>query len=369
VIERFIVVACLACTGCEALFHLDKLRLVVDGAPGSDGSTDAPGEPNLAFVTSQKVVPASLGSVAAADAMCSSLAAAAGHPGHYVAWLSSSTSNATSRMGTTARGWVRADGRPFADTLVDIAQGRIWYPLRLTEAGDDVASSGDPADLVVATGTEASGAPSLGNTCSDYTNPSGGITTGLADNAPYGWTSQMGGGCSTAMRLYCFEIDHATPVTLVPESSRQAFVLTTDVSGGATLASDDQHCNTEAAGAGLPGTYRAALATTTASALSRFTPGAPWVRADGVTTIDSSGAMLAPVLFEAGGGFELTVAWSGAPSLTAKAPTAAASCGDWTLTNTTQGLTGNVSRSAGEAFGGIPNACSNSLRVYCLQDQ
>lgn len=367
---RFVVVAFLLCTACQALFHVEKVPTGADAAPGVDGAIDGPDQPNLAFVTSLKVAPGSLGSVQAADAMCSSLATSAGHPGNYVAWLSSSTSSATSRIGTSARGWVRRDGRPFADTLVDIAQGKVWYPLRLTEAGDDVASSGAAADLVVATGTEANGSPSI-YTCNDYTSASStsGITAGLADNAPYGWTSQMGASCAQPARLYCLGIDHSVPVTLVPESARHAFVSVNDVTSGGTLAAYDQECTTEAISAGLTGTYRAALATTTRSALSRFTAGAPWIRADGVTTIDSSGAMLAPVLFQPVGGFDITVAWSGASTLSAIAPSAAASCGDWTLIDTTQGLTGNVSRSAREAFGGIPNPCNNALRMYCLQDQ
>jgi hypothetical protein len=178
----------------------------------------------------------------------------------------------------------------------------------------------------------------------------------------------MGASCSTPARLYCFGTDHVAPVTLVPESSRHAFVLATDVTSGASLATYDQHCNTEASNALLPGMYRAALATTSGSALSRLTAGAPWVRADGVTTIDSSGAILAPVLFTADGSFDITVAWSGAPSLTAPAPSLAASCRDWTATDTTVGLTGNVSRSAADAFGGIQNQCNIGARVYCLED-
>jgi hypothetical protein len=368
VIARF-VLAALVCTGCQELFHLQKVA-DVDGAPSVDAASDGIDGANLAFVTSQKYVPGSLGSVDAADALCGSLAAAAGHPGHYVAWLSSSTSSATARIGTTARGWVRADGRPFADTLVDIVQGRVWYPLRLTEKGDDVATTGDPTDLTVATGTEANGSTSI-YTCDDYTNPamSAGVTAGLADNSPYGWSSLMGGICGTPQRLYCFGTDHVAPVTLVPESSRHAFVSENDVTSGAPLSSYDQECGNEAAAAQLPGMYRAAMATTSQAVLDRFTPGPPWVRFDGVTVIDSSGKQLAPILYNAGGGFDITIAWSGASSLLTKAPTAAASCRDWTATDTTVGLTGNVSRSGGEAFGGIPNQCNIAIRVYCLEDQ
>jgi hypothetical protein len=46
----------------------------------------------------------------------------------------------------------------------------------------------------------------------------------------------------------------------------------------------------------------------------------------------------------------------------------AASCFDWSKTDTTLGLTGNDTRSDRNAFGGLPNPCNNALRVYCLQD-
>jgi hypothetical protein len=363
-----LLVLCLACTGCQALFHIDKVPPLGDAASGIDSAFDGANGPNLVFVTSQKIVPGSLGSVAAADEMCTSFATAAGHAGTYVAWLSSSTSSPTSRIGTTARGWVRPDGRPFADTLVDIAQGHVWYPLRLTEAGDDVASSGVAQDLVVVTGTNPDGSPST-STCNDYTSTTPGVSAGLADNSPYGWSSNMGAGCSDMVRLYCFQVDHDFPVALAPESTRTAFVTVNDLTGNATPAGFDQECNTEAASVGMSGTYLAAVATTTQSALARFKPGAPWVRADGVTTIDSSGHMLAPVFFTLGGGVDITIAWNGAPSLTATAPTLAASCNDWTASTAIMGLTGNVTRSGAEGFGGIPNTCNNALRVYCLQDQ
>jgi hypothetical protein len=366
---RLALVLCFTCAGCDVLFQLDHVP-----APGSvttDAGSDAEtgsDVPNLVFVSSMKVAPGTLGGVAAADALCTSLATAAGIPGHYVAWLGSSAATAPSHLGATARGWVRPDGRPFADTVVDIVQQHVWYPLRLTEAGDDVATSNDPSDLVVATGTELNGSTSI-YTCSDYTSPSAAVSSGLADDAPFGWDTNMGGACATPARLYCFGVDHVAPVALVPASTRLAFVTAYDLLATAGVAGFDQQCAVEAAAANLPGTYRAAVATTSGSALSRFAPGAPWVRIDGVTTIDSSGAIMAPLEEDADGMVDgPTVAWSGSPSLSTKAATLAASCGDWTASTSTQGLTGNDTRSGTDAFGGIPNPCNNMLRVYCLQD-
>lgn len=61
------------------------------------------------------------------DGYCSSVAADAGLPGQYLAWLSTTTTNAISKLGG-ANGWVRTDGRPSANTQADLAAGRIFYP-------------------------------------------------------------------------------------------------------------------------------------------------------------------------------------------------------------------------------------------------
>ena len=332
------------------------------GSNGSDG-------PNLVFVSSQMIVPASLGGAGAADALCTSLAMQAGRAGHYVAWLGTSTESATERIGGAARGWVRADGRPFGDTIVDIALGHVWYPLRLTENGDDIATSGSAADLVVVTGTNANGTSGT-DTCGDYTMQTiAGVQAGLADDAPFGWNSNMGASCTAPARLYCFGIDHTAPVSLVPEATRVAFVSQSLASGGSGLSAFDKICFNDALDIGLSGTFHAALATTSAPALGRLAMPGPWVRPDGVTAIDANGKLLAPIELAADGtNVPSNVDWCGAASLTTKAPGNAASCFDWTVSDGTLGLSGNHTRSGSEGFGGIPNSCANPMGVYCLQD-
>lgn len=364
---RAVVLVCIAATGCDTLFHLDHVPSRDDGSVTSDTVSDTGATaPNLVFVSSQKVVPASLGGAAGGDALCTSLAAQAGHPGAYVAWLGTTTKTAPLRIGTTARGWVRADGRPFADTVVDIVQGNVWYPLRLTESGEDVALG---TDLTVVTGTNADGTTGS-TTCGDYTTATlQGVSAGLADAAPYGWNANMGASCTASVRLYCFGVDRSVPVSLTRESTRRAFITLDAYPIGGGVAALDQACALDATSFHLTGTFKAAVATTTQSALSRFAPGAPWVRPDGVTAIDASGLIVTPIELDAGGGNEqVGVAWAGAPSLIAKAPTDAASCYDWTRADGTLGLSGNYSRSGGDAFGGIANTCNNMMHVYCLED-
>ena len=86
-------------------------------ALGGQGVT-VEGTPNLVFVTST-TYRGDLGGLQAADARCRERARAANLRGTFVALLSSSTVDARTRLGT-ARGWVRTDGRPFADTQDDL---------------------------------------------------------------------------------------------------------------------------------------------------------------------------------------------------------------------------------------------------------
>src|SRR5206468_3194505 len=74
--------------------------------------------PNYAFVTSQRV-PTRFQPLEVADSRCNDAAAAAGLPGEYRAWLSTAAHYARDRL-AGARGWIRTDGAPFADTVDDL---------------------------------------------------------------------------------------------------------------------------------------------------------------------------------------------------------------------------------------------------------
>lgn len=118
---------------------------IIDASDAAIDADDAdsgcvPGVPcgptniNRAFVTSTTHVLGALGGLAGADAICNQRAAAAGLDGTYVAWLSSSTASAASRL-ANASGWVRTDGKPFAKSRGDLLAGRLLYPLELDETG------------------------------------------------------------------------------------------------------------------------------------------------------------------------------------------------------------------------------------------
>src|SRR5204863_1553574 len=204
---------------------------------------------------------------------------AGGLPGTYVAWLSSSTVDAKDRLGT-ARGWVRRDLRPVVDTVADLIAGRIRYPIRVDELGNDHSLG----TVAVFTGTQPDGTGLSDGTCLDFTATNGSAIVGELTGGAVKWT-QLGAPsvfCGAHTALYCFGIDRATALPEEPAPQRRAFVSANTFASGNGIGPADTLCTDEAVNAGLAGTFRALLGTTTASPASRFMIGAPWSRMDGV---------------------------------------------------------------------------------------
>jgi hypothetical protein len=100
--------------------------------------------PNKAFVTSGQYSPGSLGGITGADNTCQTLANAAGLGGtgtRWIAFLSSSTSNVSDRIGT-ASGWVRVDNFGGTSTGACVGLGAragSTNPLRFRKRGETCA--------------------------------------------------------------------------------------------------------------------------------------------------------------------------------------------------------------------------------------
>jgi hypothetical protein len=342
--------------------------------PGID--VDAAVTGNVAFVSSATIVPGALGGISAGDMVCQSLANTAKLPGTYVAWLSDSTTNAVERL-AGSQGWYRIDGKPFANTVDDLAHGRVLYPLRITDQNVDLVEGGDGA-LLVATGTGANGMHVANADCSGFASTAGTVVTGEADAGGPVWTAATVPGvpnCEIAMHLYCFGTGQQVTVGVVPESTKLAFVTTAPIAIAMQVGTDvgafDMACMTEAQDASLTGTFRAAVATTTAAARTRVTSNGPWVRHDGITTIRSDFVGLAaPILQDAHGNpiLDGEQVWSGATSLTTKTQNAPTdNCSGWGVVTSTA-LVGDPSRSDGKNFDVGTKTCSMTAHLYCLQD-
>jgi hypothetical protein len=349
-----------------------------DGGSG-DGVIigDGQGAANIVFATNMAYA-TSLGGLAGADTICANTATSAGLTGHYVAWLSTSTVNAASRLvvpgtSTPARGWVRRDGKPVADRISDLALGTMYYPIRLDEGGTDLA----PGAHDVLTGTDSTGQLVTGyDQCLDWT------VTGTAHTFAEGdlpsttqqWTQFSSNDCTLSGHLYCFGVDATIPVPAPPPpAGRLAFVSngTWTPSGG--IGAADTLCANEAQARSFSGTFRAFLATTSATAASRFDPApGPWYRLDGVPLAATGAQSLAfapldvPLTIDSTGNRVVVHVWTGAATPTTM-PGLADNCSDWLSNAVAQtGYTGD-STSSTSAFGEGNDACNVANAIYCFQ--
>lgn len=317
-------------------------------------------EENVAFVTSTAYSPMMFGTdLAGADAICAAHAANGGLPGTFVAHVTRTTVAATDRLGT-ARGWLRMDGLPLADRAVDIAAGRLWYPLRLDELGNDVG-----VDAPVSNGVRDG---YYEGDCEDYTDETKRFRVAHADAVGRGWVEGGLQPCTMGTHVACFGVGYDTVIAPPePVSGRYAFVTVQSFGSTGGIAEADALCNQEAQLAGLSGNYLALLSTSTQTAASRFDlTGPPWVRVDGLQLARSPLAFMAeelvvPLHLTALGSVHDTRVVTGVSpgSFTDGV------CADWT---SPMGFprTGESFRTGPRAFV-APGSTSCTGPVYCLQ--
>lgn len=332
--------------------------------------TSTPGTFNIAFVTST-THSGSFGGLAGADAICATLASNAGLPGTYVAWLSTATVNAIDRLGS-ARGFVRPDGAPFTDQPAELAANQVFNALHLDETGTDVGP------VEVWTGTQKNGTAAA-NACTDWTATTGKGRVGNSQGGPAAWTDAAADvSCSQPRRHYCFGTSlSANAVSPTIATGKIAFITngTLDPSTGDGLTSADTMCGNEAAGALLPGTYKALLATSAASAISRIAVAAQYVRPDGTLIADgatlASGGTLTSGIWQRPTGVYLAslsdVAWTGA-STPSTVGDASSTCGDFASASGA-GFFGRATLSDPTWWHDTttPSTCSTPHHVYCLE--
>jgi hypothetical protein len=275
------------------------------------------------------------------------------------------------------RGWVRPDGKPVADTPEQLSAGNIYYPPLLNEAGQIVSS-----ELTTITGTTFDGQTNNGHTCSDWAATGGDAPGGFPAAGYGGWQSffQLScGGPTTQLRIYCLQAFHNASVVPPKPQGRIAFVSDAYWLPSGGIAAADAKCQSEANTAGLSGTFRALLSTSTASAASRFSLSSGWVRPDGVTVFAQGSDlntmnMAAPIAVSAGGvtHYGNTYVWTGS-SAPNTAGTTATTCNNWTSSSasnmSTIGLVGFTRTLDGTSIWGLDtiNCNFNSSKLYCLQ--
>jgi hypothetical protein len=332
------------------------------GDPKDDGDEEF-FDANFFFVTSTTYT-GNLGGFAGADSICQTRAAAGGLAGTYVAVLEQRILDFTQ----DSRGWVRPDRRPFADEWQAFLGGPIWHPPIIDEFGNQV-----PGDTVrVWRGFSISN-------CNEWLGAAFSSPISFADHTN-GWDDGDGTplACTEQAHLYCAGIDQQVEIRIKGTAGRIAFVSMAAFEPSTGLAAADNICATEAATYGWPGSYKALLATTTASALSRFSlDGLRWRRPDGVPIIGKAADMATSTHLQSSinqaADRETFLdnrprAWFGAPSLTVPG-SADDTCNDWSSAAPTGRLGQPNATFMGRAFGGWQDrSCGNSFPIYCLQE-
>jgi hypothetical protein len=310
------------------------------------------GPQSYMFVTSSLVVPGRLLGVAGADTECGNRATAAGLPGTYRAWISTTGVDAIGRVGSG--GWVRTDGRPFAKSataLKALSNQAVYYPPRVDENGNDLG----PTRIVVATGGNNDGT-NFGVQCNNYTSTTGSLYVALATAGTESWAYSYldSQGCVTPAHLYCFRSD--VTATIAPPAATGRHIFTSDLpfTPGGGLTAADAQCQLDAKAAGFANfaKFIALLAGSGMPAASRLDlTGPPWQRADNVLVVATAadlatGNLLAPIDLDADGSMYASRAvWSGAVDLVSKGD---ATCDDW-----------KTPTSGSSSYYGYPNFGSN----------
>ncbi len=349
---------------------------------------------NIAFVTSTRINPGAIGSIANADSTCATLATAAGlHATEWVAMLATEAASCPGEASAGcnpldrldgARGWVNTQGQPIVDTIDQLRRGELWYPIRYEEDG-----GGGTGDHEVVTGLNPLLEPSAGFTCDDYTTMPDGqrVAFARAGSVSRNALSQSANArCNFPQAFLCFSIDHDTPLAAPADTGRLAFMTEAVWTPGGGLADADALCQLEACEAGLTGggadcgadpgtdrTFLAFLESDDALAATRFdAAGADWVRSDGARWLATGSLATAEsrrivpetgLVLLADGTFA-----TGSPHVWTGVTTGdtTATCTSWTA-------------SAGDAaFGSAENVffemrtgtrpCDRTARLYCLEE-
>ncbi len=148
-----------------------------------------------------------LGGLAGADSWCNSLASAAGLPGTYMAWLSTSAADAPNVRFNTTHGlpYRQPDAARtvVASSWAVLTGGTLANRVSATEAGG--SSSG--ANNVFTNVTTAGGNKSTTNHCSGWTSTTGTSQVGSNNSATSTWTDSTTSTCNSAFtgNLYCVQ--------------------------------------------------------------------------------------------------------------------------------------------------------------------
>jgi hypothetical protein len=341
--------------------------------------------------------------VAAADAVCQTLATKAKLVGVYRAWMSDVSDDAycriqllpgkrTAKCGqallpVAAGPWVRMDGSAWAGTIDKITIGSGDQDVRASLRFDETGA------VVETTRELATGTTNLGQvdtiTCNSWTSSANAdhLSHGSVVGVGNAWTLSGGTSCDQNFRALCMEMGPGPatlPSTPPTPGAKKAFLSSVtgngllaswaDAGGKVGVAAGDAVCQARAAGAGLANASRfkawLGLGPQGVKPVARLTSNGPWVRVDDVVVardkaeLGSDVVQTALNLDEHGkrvfADFPLGT-WTGDG-------VAAPTCVDWTsAAPANTGVAGYpLDGSLWTNWGVV--SCSSTFHLYCFED-
>ena len=232
-----------------------------------------------------------IGGIVGADTLCQNVANTAGLGGNWKAWLSNSTTSASSRLLQSTLVYKRIDGQIVADNWNDLTDGSLQNSISVTENNQSVGG------LSVWTGTNFDGSSNFtdcGNWTAGFASFSG--VQGITVEIDQYWTETNPlfgpSTCNQQHNLYCFEqpscgngitentemcddgnlVDGDGCASLcVTEPYYRVFVTDNSYLGNlGGLSGADQICSNSASNAGLGTNWKAWLSDSSISASSRL---------------------------------------------------------------------------------------------------
>ncbi len=397
--------------------HADAGQLLHDGGSSADaamfdasapapdaGPSEIPVGALRVFVT-RSTYAGDLGGLAGADERCMAAAASAGLRGQWVAWLSSSYTDAIERIEGVGP-WYRLDGVMVFNNTAHLRTTPL-VPIDRDEFGEP----GCNGRVWTGTGTGGDALP-IGRYphCQNWTAGWSANSDGTENDAIAGSCSELGGwtdhqdfsarnfSCGWDAHLYCFEVrrvpvlpDAGPPDAGPPDAgppcvpvvnAKRVFVTSSTYSGnlmahgGGTsgLEGADNLCNLVASAAGLGGSWTAWLSSDSEDAIDRVPDVGPWYLVDQCTRVFPNRAAIAafgpevPIMItETGELHDPVSVWTGTGD-TGRADLF--NCNDWTNDQPIggyEGLIGSPSRTDSFWTDGPSNPCRLRHSLYCVE--
>lgn len=329
---------------------------------------------NLIFVSSTRFA-GNLGSPAAYDAQCNALATAAGINAttndSYVAWISTPSNLATTRLGANRGHYRRIDTELVATSETNLLANRLLVAPNLDEYGKLV-------NEYAWTGTYGDGTASPGN-CTNWNSTAGTNDVGVTSGGPSRWSFAFAGvSCASTLRIYCLQRT-STTLAVAPTVPMGGKILYTTAatfvpSAGSGIGSVDAFCNAHKPAAYSTRNFVALVASTALTAGGRLTSTSSYYRTDGVLVgtgaeitaetvnggpwVASDGSYLAGEVY----------AWNGSTSPSVVGTTTS-TCNNYTSASagTTGGRVGRTASVASDFFGMGTTSCNSGYRVICAE--